>query len=232
MLKQIVSFGLAMAMTLSMGAAFPAPVLAAEAQPEDLVKPTTTVTVSSGENAAYAVDGETQRTEQWTSADMKTNATKPEDEQKHQWLTVDLGENFAPVPAGTIKLYYNMKVWPMVYKVQTSANNKDWTELVSVSRKPFDGAVKNGEGQNIAIETNNSDPKTAANVDVITKTSVPALAQNAKIQRYVRFYVEKVNTDAPGMFACVRSKSTPAKNPTRTRVVQPSLPGTWQKNSR
>lgn len=184
----------------------------ATGEPVDLVTSTCPVTASSEGTIGdfnnpdqgrkeLAVDGNTTDT-QWSSANMKTGGATadPNAEQTHQWLQVDLGEGTYPKAIESIKLYFNAKVWPMVYKVQTSATGgtgaTDWTDLYTVTRSPFAGTVKNGAGQNIADEANN--------VDVVTKTSVPALAAGAAVQRYVRFYVEKVNTSAPGNNVCLR----------------------------
>ena len=142
---------------------------------------------------------------------MKNGVTTVDAPQTPQWLTVDLGEDVTePVAIEAIKLWYNMKVWPMVYEIQTSSDNgvaDAWTTLVRVERTPFDGAVKNGEGQNIADETNNTTPALAANTDTITKTTSPALGQGAAVERYVRFYVEKTNAAAPGNNVCLREIS-------------------------
>ena len=142
---------------------------------------------------------------------MKNGVTTVDAPQTPQWLTVDLGEDVTePVAIEAIKLWYNMKVWPMVYEIQTSSDNglsDDWATLVRVERAPFNGAVKNGEGQDIADETNNGTPATAANTDTITKTTSPALGQGAAVERYVRFYVEKTNAAAPGNNVCLREIS-------------------------
>ena len=174
------------------------------------------VFVSSGEDTAhYAVDGITNETYQWASDDMKDSNATPTDEQTPQWLTVDLGESVTqPVEIEAVKLWYNMKVWPMVYEIQTSSDNGEedaWTTLVRVERSPFDGAVKNGSGQDIADETGNTTPATAANTDTITPDTTPALAEGAAVERYVRFYVEKVNTAAPGNNVCLREIQVYAK---------------------
>ena len=181
-----------------------------------LVTPDCQVSVSSGDTTAhYAVDGITNETYQWASDDMKDSSTGQQDEQEHQWLTVDLGEDFTEaVEIEAVKLWYNMKVWPMVYEIQTSAVNDpdgEWTTLARVERAPFDGAVKNGEGQNIADETGNTTPASAANMDTITADSNPALVDGAAVERYVRFYVEKVNTAAPGNNVCLRETTVYAK---------------------
>ena len=182
-----------------------------------LVTPECQVSVSSGDTTAhYAVDGITNETYQWASDNMKTSNATPTDEQTPQWLTVDLGENFTEaVEIEAVKLWYNMKVWPMEYKIQTSSDNgtqDEWTTLAEVSRAPFNGAVKNGEGQNIADETGNDVPASATNTDTITTTSNPKLVEGAAVERYVRFYVEKVNTAAPGNNVCLREIQVYAKD--------------------
>lgn len=122
---------------------------------ENLITESSTVTVSSEENpnnptAHYAIDGITDQPKQWASGPMKNGVTTVDAPQTPQWLTVDLGEDVTePVAIEAIKLWYNMKVWPMVYEIQTSSDNgvaDAWTTLVRVERTPFDGAVKNGEG--------------------------------------------------------------------------------------
>ncbi|MCM1297202.1 MAG: discoidin domain-containing protein, partial [Muribaculaceae bacterium] len=153
-------------------------------------------------NSAHAVDGRTKasRGNQWSSEDMKSG-TAPGQNQDPQWLCVDLGTEYTyPISIDHIKLYYNARIWPQQYRIETSATGAEgtWETLVSVIRSPYDGGVKNGDGQNIADETGNSAPATAANTDTITKTSTPGLAADAAVERYVRVYIEKVNTLAPG----------------------------------
>ena len=181
-----------------------------------MITPECEVLVSSGASTAhYAVDGITRETYQWASDDMKTSGASPTDAQTPQWLTVDLGESVTqPVEVAGVQLWYNMKVWPMVYEIQTSSDNGTedaWTTLVRVERSPFDGAVKNGSGQDIADETGNTTPASAANTDTITLDTTPALAEGASVERYVRFYVEKVNTAAPGNNVCLREIQVYAK---------------------
>ena len=206
----------------------PIPAMAAEEADQegvvDLITADCAVVVSSEENpleetAHYAVDGITNETKQWASGKMKDGVVQAETEQEPQWLVVDLGEEFdgEQVPVDTIKLWYNIKVWPMVYELQTSADNgeaDEWETLVRVERNPFDGAVKNGDDQNIADETGNTVPGSAANTDTITKESTPNLKDNAVVERYVRFYVEKTNASAPGNNVCLREISiyTAAEN--------------------
>ena len=65
------------------------------------------------------------------------------------------------------------------------------SETVSYTHLPSaNGLVANGEGQNIA--------DTSANTDTITTTSSPALAVDAKLKRYVLMYIRKVNAQAVG----------------------------------
>ena len=203
--KRAAALLLAVLMAVSL---LPTAVFAADGDPVALITPQCTVTASSGQgSASLAVDNDTASPSQWASEDMKTG-TSEDQTQTPQWLTVDLGaDKTYPIAIDSIKLWYNMKVWPMVYRIETADSNgtdAQWTTLASVSRSPFDGAVKNGVGQDIADETGNTVPTTAANADLITKTSSPALAQDAAVQRYVRFYVEKVNTAAPGNNVCLR----------------------------
>ena len=181
-----------------------------------MITPECEVLVSSGTSTAhYAVDGITNETYQWASDEMKTPGAGPEADQTPQWLTVDLGASVTqPVEIEAVQLWYNMKVWPMVYEIQTSSDNGEedaWTTLARVERSPFNGAVKNGAGQDIADETGNDTPASAANTDTITLDTTPALAEGASVERYVRFYVEKVNTKAPGNNVCLREIQIYAK---------------------
>ncbi len=150
------------------------------------------VTASSVANDAgpeLTVDGETGAP-QWNSEDMKNGSTTENDPQEPQWLRVDLGASGSRIDR--IKLFYNMKVWPMVYEIQTSdtpGDNDSWETVVRVERSPYNGNVKNAFGQTIADETEN--------MDTITTTSVPSLEMTG-LKRYVRFYCEKVNTAAGG----------------------------------
>lgn len=160
-------------------------------------QPVAASTQDSSSTAAKAVDGNTAIT-QWSSGDMKTGGASadPNAAQTPQWLWVDLGYTGSQIDR--IKLWYNLKVWPMVYEIQTSDDpGGTWDTVVRVERSPFAGAVKNGAGQDIADETGNTNPSTAANTDTITASSSPAL-QTTTLKRYVRIYIEKVNTSAPG----------------------------------
>lgn len=155
-----------------------------------------------------AVDGNTSGG-QWNSANMKnfqaSDQSRDTENQTGQWLQIDRGADAQPVDVQAMKLWYNVKVWPMEYKILTASSSsltantpaadislEDWTELVSVSR-PSNGSgngwVANGDGQNIADN--------AANTDTITGSTTPGLADQ-KLQRYVLIYFSKVNTQAGG----------------------------------
>lgn len=154
------------------------------------------------------VDGVKDRPQQWNSADMKdwgdaSGTEKDEDAQTPQWIQIDRGENAEPATVTSIKLWYNMKVWPMEYKIltaqtsdlsadpaDTSVDLEKWTEVVSVQRPSSNGFAANGQGQNIA--------DTDANTDTIIEDTTPALNEGVKIQRYVLVYITKVNAQAPG----------------------------------
>ena len=152
------------------------------------------------------MDGVTSETVQWNSADMKnwgaaSGNSKDSEEQTAQWIQIDRGENAEEEDISSIKLWYNVKVWPMEYEIYTADEStltegstdvdlNNWTSLVSVSRPSANGQVANGEGQNIA--------DTSANTDTITAASSPALASDKKLKRYVLMYIRKVNAQAVG----------------------------------
>ena len=153
-------------------------------------RPATASSVANGCGPEIAVDGITDQPSQWNSENMKNGTVADDAPQNEQWLQVDLGTSGAQI--SRIKLWYNMKVWPMVYRIETTDTPEDpgsWQTIVSVSRPSRNGWVWNGAGQNIADET--------ANTDTITLTSSPSL-EMTELGRYVRFYVEKVNAQAPG----------------------------------
>ncbi|MBR6771705.1 MAG: family 20 glycosylhydrolase, partial [Lachnospiraceae bacterium] len=163
---------------------------------------------TNGRGPELAVDGNTSAN-QWNSANMKTSTatdqSKDEEAQTAQWLQIDRGADAQPTDIQAIKMWYNVKVWPMEYKILTAAessltantsadtiNLEEWTELVDVSRPSSsagNGWVANGEGQNIADN--------AANTDTITADTTPAL-QEVQLQRYVLVYFSKVNAQAGG----------------------------------
>jgi len=154
-----------------------------------LNRPATASSIANDCGPELAVDGN-QDAPQWNSEDMKSGNPGDDAPQKAQWLQVDLGAAGASI--SQIKLWYNLRVWPMEYRIETTDTPEDadsWETVVYVKRPSRVGFVFNGEGQNIADET--------ANTDTITTTSSPAL-EMTELKRYVRFYVEKVNAQAPG----------------------------------
>ena len=155
-----------------------------------LNRPVTASSVANGCGPEIAVDGIHDQASQWNSENMKNGTVADDAPQNEQWLQIDLGTSGATV--SQIKLWYNMKVWPMAYRIETTDTPEaadSWKTVVSVSRPSRNGFVWNGEGQNIADEASNS--------DTITLTSSPKLEQT-ELQRYVRLYIEKVNAQAPG----------------------------------
>ena len=186
MKKRILSTLLALTMVL--GCLGGTPVQAAERNLA-LNQPTEASSVANNCGPELAVDGNTNAP-QWNSVDMKSGTVSDDADQNDQWLQVDLGTSGAEI--SQIKLWYNLKVWPMVYRIETTdtpADAASWKTVVAVSRPSRNGWVWNGDGQNIADET--------ANTDTITTTSNPRL-ETTELGRYVRFYVEKVNAQAPG----------------------------------
>ena len=155
-----------------------------------------------------AVDGVKDQAQQWNSDDMKSwgaasGTEKDEENQTPQWIQIDRGADAEPASITSIKLWYNMKVWPMEYRIltaetsdltadpeDTSVNLSEWTEVVSVKRQSSNGFVVNGTGQDIA--------DTEANTDTITEDTTPALAKDVQLQRFVLVYITKVNAQAPG----------------------------------
>ena len=165
---------------------------------------------STANNAGpeLAVDGVKDQPQQWNSADMKdwgaaSGTEKDEENQTPQWIQIDRGADAKPASVTSIKLWYNMRVWPMEYQIltaktsdltadpkDTSVDLAEWTEVVSVKRQSSNGFVVNGTGQDIA--------DTEANTDTITEDTTPALAKDVQLQRYVLVYITKVNAQAPG----------------------------------
>ena len=184
--KRILSMVLALALILgSLGG------LTVRAAESNLALNCTATASSVANNCGpeLAVDGDTNSA-QWNSVDMKSGTVSDDADQNDQWLQVDLGTSGATI--SEIKLWYNMKVWPMVYRIETTDTPDaadSWQTVVSVSRSSRNGLVWNAEGQDIADEN--------ANTDTITTTSSPKLEMTV-LGRYVRFYVEKVNAQAPG----------------------------------
>lgn len=142
---------------------------------------------------------------QWI-ADMKTEVTENA-AQTSAWIVIDLGEREADsdaaliteaTPLEKIFIYYNGSNWAQKYRIETAAsfdsNNPDntsWTSLVEVERNPGGTSFVTDTGTSNTIANSTND------CDEITFTSVPALAEGAKVQRYVRMYIEKMNATCP-----------------------------------
>ncbi|MBQ2920780.1 MAG: discoidin domain-containing protein [Oscillospiraceae bacterium] len=187
MKKRIISVLLALALTV--GCMGGLTVRAAESNLA-LGCPATASSIANNCGPEIAVDGVKDQPSQWNSENMKNGTVSDDADQNDQWLQVDLGTTGAQI--SQIKLWYNMKVWPMAYRIETTDTPDaadSWETVVAVERPSRNGLVWNGEGQDIADES--------ANTDTITLTSSPAL-ETTELKRYVRFYVEKVNAQAPG----------------------------------
>ena len=186
--KRILSLLLATVMTI--GLCGNVQVKAAEEKNLALSRPATASSVANNCGPELAVNGVTDQSEQWNSENMKNGTVADDAAQTEQWLQVDLGASGAQI--SQIKLWYNMKVWPMVYRIETTDTPDaadSWQTVVSVARPSVNGFVQNGTGQDIA--------DSAANTDTITLTSSPKLDKTT-LGRYVRIYIEKVNAQAPG----------------------------------
>lgn len=190
--RKLLSLLLALSMVVGSFGAFP--VQAAETTTESvnlaLNQPVTASSVANDQGAELAVDGNTGMP-QWNSEDMKSGTVADDAQQNEQWLQVDLGVSGSVI--NKIKLWYNGKVWPMSYRIETTDTPEDedsWETIVSVSRPSAVTQVQDGDtGMNIA--------NTSENSDTITLTSTPAI-EKTEIGRYVRLYIEKVNAQAPG----------------------------------
>ena len=142
------------------------------------------VEVSTVENAmpqnvgGNAVDGSSET--RWSSERMKENGITDSDAQTAQWLLIDMGTDKSEVD--DIKIDFYLKVWATKYRIET-ASSKDaesWTTVAEVNRTSSDGA------------DNQSD--TFSGDQLLTK----------ELQRYVRFYFEKINVNAGGTGVSVR----------------------------
>lgn len=130
---------------------------------KNLVLEKDVIASSTANNAGpkLAVDGVKDQAQQWNSDDMNSwtasDTSRDEEEQTPQWIQIDRGEDAEPASITSIKLWYNMKVWPMEYQIltaetsdlttdpeDTSVELKEWTPVVSVKRQSSNGFVVNG----------------------------------------------------------------------------------------
>lgn len=179
MKKSWIGFLTALTLTVS-GIPFPASAQETDVFPPWNVASGRPVEVSSVEAAlpgnvgALTVDGDNDT--RWSCAGMKTG-TSEEEKQNPQWLVIDLGAPETEAESITINFY--RKVWGAQYKIQTAATNDEntqWREVASVEHAG--GSLEDDYEEEI--------------------TEVGTL------DRYVRFYFEKVNPQAAGTGISIR----------------------------
>ena len=119
--------------------------------------------------ANLAVDGQKSDTSRWSAPTMK-NGTSPNQQQTPQWLEIDLRNEVTNITS--IDLYFYKLVYSIDYEIQTRADKKsEWKTVKHVTCQP-------GNEQN--------------KHDSITDV------EGKRLDRYVRFYFNKVNTNAGG----------------------------------
>ncbi len=167
------------------------------------------VEVSTVENAMpqnvgdNTVDGDSAT--RWSSEKMKENGITDDDAQTAQWLVIDLGTDQSVVD--DIKIDFYLKVWATKYRIETAASRdaESWTTVAEVDRTSSDGA------------------------DDQTDTFSGNQLLTTDLQRYVRFYFEKINVNAGGTGVSVREitingtqpyVSTPGESMTAEEVMQ------------
>lgn len=167
------------------------------------------VEVSTVENAMpqnvgdNTVDGDSAT--RWSSEKMKENGFTDDDAQTAQWLVIDLGTDQSVVD--DIKIDFYLKVWATKYRIETAASRdaESWTTVAEVDRTSSDGA------------------------DDQTDTFSGNQLLTTDLQRYVRFYFEKINVNAGGTGVSVREitingtqpyVSTPGESMTAEEVMQ------------
>lgn len=167
------------------------------------------VEVSTVENAMpqnvgdNTVDGDSAT--RWSSEKMKENGITDDDAQTAQWLVIDLGTDQSVVE--DIKIDFYLKVWATKYRIETAASRdaESWTTVAEVDRTSSDGA------------------------DDQTDTFSGNQLLTTDLQRYVRFYFEKINVNAGGTGVSVREitingtqpyVSTPGESMTAEEVMQ------------
>lgn len=167
------------------------------------------VEVSTVENAMpqnvgdNTVDGDNAT--RWSSEKMKENGITDDDAQTAQWLVIDLGTDQSVVD--DIKIDFYLKVWATKYRIETAASRdaESWTTVAEVDRTSSDGS------------------------DDQTDTFSGNQLLTTDLQRYVRFYFEKINVNAGGTGVSVREitingtqpyVSTPGESMTAEEVMQ------------
>ena len=175
--KQIFSFFLAFAVLLSSLGIQNINVKAADTN----VASGKNVTVSSVENqlpgnvGGNVVDGNSDT--RWSSNAMKGSGANDSTTQTAQWLTIDLESE--RTNASEIRVAFFMKVWAAKYRIETAASvdATEWT------------LVKDIEQRNMGSLPDN-------HIDIFAGTY--------ELQRYVRFYFDKVNPSAGGTGVSIR----------------------------
>ena len=127
-----------------------------------------------GNVGALVVDGDNET--RWSCAGMKTG-TSEDEEQNPQWLVIDLEAPETSVDSITINFY--RKVWGAQYKIQTASTNDESTQWTDVK------TIEHAGGS-------------------LADDYVEEITDVGTLERYVRFYFEKVNPQAAGTGISIR----------------------------
>ena len=179
MRKRCIGFLTALVLAAS-GIAVPASAQETDVFPSWNVASGRQVEVSSVEAAlpgnvgALVVDGDNET--RWSCAGMKTG-TSEEEEQNPQWLVIDLEAPETSVDSITINFY--KKVWGAQYKIQTASTNDESTQWKDVA------SIEHAGGS-------------------LADDYVEEITDVGTLERYVRFYFEKVNPKAAGTGISIR----------------------------
>lgn len=179
MRKRCIGFLTALVLAAS-GIAVPASAQETDVFPSWNVASGRQVEVSSVEAAlpgnvgALVVDGDNET--RWSCAGMKTG-TSEEEEQNPQWLVIDLEAPETSVDSITINFY--KKVWGAQYKIQTASTNDENTQWKDVA------SIEHAGGS-------------------LADDYVEEITDVGTLERYVRFYFEKVNPKAAGTGISIR----------------------------
>ena len=179
MRKRCIGFLTALVLAAS-GIAVPASAQETDVFPSWNVASGRQVEVSSVEAAlpgnvgALVVDGDNET--RWSCAGMKTG-TSEEEKQNPQWLVIDLEAPETSVDSITINFY--KKVWGAQYKIQTASTNDENTQWKDVA------SIEHAGGS-------------------LADDYVEEITDVGTLERYVRFYFEKVNPKAAGTGISIR----------------------------